>query len=44
MNTRDDYWLELGDWHVHVSTNSAVIPIEVFSYLCYVSGNKEKNK
>ena len=35
MNTREDYLLDLGE-HAHVGMDSAIIVIEVLSYLCYI--------
>ena len=35
MNTREDYLLDLGE-HAYVGMNSAIIVMEVLSYLCYV--------
>ena len=43
MNIREDYLLDLGE-HVYVGMNSAIVVMEVFSYLCYVvSGKKRVN-
>ena len=43
MNIREDYLLDLGE-HVYVGMNSAIIVMEVFSYLCYVGKYKKEDK
>ena len=43
MNIREDYLLDLGE-HVYVGMNSAIIVMEVFSYLCYVGKWKKEDK
>ena len=43
MNIREDYLLDLGE-HVYVGMNSAIIVMDVFSYLCYVGKWKKEDK
>ena len=43
MNTREDCFLDLGE-HAYVGMNSAIIVMDVFSYLSYVGQSKKEVK